>query len=111
MPVLEPRLGQGLRQPLSVELRVPPRLREPPHVDQQLDAGRPRRIQQRLEKARTSAEMDRQKIANISVIQPAYAPLQPVSPRPMLNLLAALVIGGGLAVGAALLTERLTPNA
>jgi uncharacterized protein involved in exopolysaccharide biosynthesis len=69
------------------------------------------RIQQRLEKARTSAEMDRQKIANISVIQPAYAPLQPVSPRPMLNLLAALVIGGGLALGAALLTERLYPNA
>lgn len=69
------------------------------------------RIQQRLEKARTSAEMDRQKIANISVIQPAYAPLQPVSPRPMLNLLAALVVGGGLAVGAALLTERLYPSA
>jgi uncharacterized protein involved in exopolysaccharide biosynthesis len=64
------------------------------------------RIQQRLEKARTSAEMDRQKIANISVIQPAYAPLQPVSPRPMLNLLAALIVGGGLAVGAALVAER-----
>jgi uncharacterized protein involved in exopolysaccharide biosynthesis len=69
------------------------------------------RIQQRLEKARTSAEMDRQKIANISVIQPAYAPLQPVSPRPMLNLMAAVVVGGGLALGAALLTERLYPSA
>lgn len=69
------------------------------------------RIQQRLEKARTSAEMDRQKIANISVIQPAYAPLQPVSPRPMLNLMAALVVGGGLALGAALITERLYPSA
>jgi succinoglycan biosynthesis transport protein ExoP len=69
------------------------------------------RIQQRLEKARTSAEMDRQKIANISVIQPAYAPLQPVSPQPMLNLLAAVVVGGGLAVGAALLAERLLPDA
>lgn len=68
------------------------------------------RIQQRLEKARTSAEMDRQKIANISVIQPAYAPLQPVSPRPMLNLLAALVVGGGLSLGAALLAERLYPS-
>jgi uncharacterized protein involved in exopolysaccharide biosynthesis len=50
--------------------------------------------------------MDRQKIANISVIQPAYAPLQPVSPPPMLNLLAALVVGGGLAIGAALVAER-----
>ncbi len=64
------------------------------------------RIQQRLEKARTSAEMDRQKIANISVIQPAYAPLQPVSPQPMLNLLAAMIVGGGLALGAALVAER-----
>jgi uncharacterized protein involved in exopolysaccharide biosynthesis len=69
------------------------------------------RIQQRLEKARTSAEMDRQKIANISVIQPAYAPLQPVSPRPVLNLLAAVVVGSGLAIGAALLMERLYPSA
>ena len=64
------------------------------------------RIQQRLEKARTSAEMDRQKIANISVIQPAYAPLQPVSPQPMLNLLAALIVGGGLALAAALVAEH-----
>jgi uncharacterized protein involved in exopolysaccharide biosynthesis len=68
------------------------------------------RILERLEKARTSAEMDRQKIANISVIQPAYAPLQPVSPQPSLNLMAALVVGGGLAVGAALVAERLFPN-
>jgi uncharacterized protein involved in exopolysaccharide biosynthesis len=68
------------------------------------------RIQQRLEKARTSAEMDRQKIANISVIQPAYAPLQPVSPQPMLNLMAAMVVGGGLGLGAALLAERLFPS-
>jgi uncharacterized protein involved in exopolysaccharide biosynthesis len=64
---------------------------------------------QRLETARTSAEMDKQKIANISVIQPAYAPLEPVSPRPMLNLVIAVILGGGLAVGAALVTERLLP--
>ena len=64
----------------------------------------------RLENARSSAEMDRQKLANISVIQPAYAPLQPVSPRPLLNLAVAIVIGGGLAVGAALAMERLDPS-
>jgi uncharacterized protein involved in exopolysaccharide biosynthesis len=68
--------------------------------------GSHKQIAQRLEKARTSAEMDRQKIANISVIQPAYAPLEPVSPQPMLNLMAALILGGGLAVGAALAQER-----
>ncbi len=66
---------------------------------------------QRLETARTSAEMDKQKIANISVIQPAYAPLEPVSPRPMLNLVIAVILGGGLAVGAALIAERLAPAA
>jgi uncharacterized protein involved in exopolysaccharide biosynthesis len=67
--------------------------------------GSYQRITQRLEKARTSAEMDKQKIANISVIQPAYAPLEPVSPRPMLNLMAAVILGSGLAVGAALAME------
>jgi polysaccharide biosynthesis protein PslE len=69
-----------------------------------------KRATSRLENARSSAEMDRQKLANISVIQPAYAPLQPVSPRPMLNLIVAVVIGGGLAVGAALAMERLSPS-
>ena len=79
--------------------------------DVEAKEGSYERITQRLEKARTSAEMDRQKIANISVIQPAYAPLEPVSPRPMLNLVAALIVGGGLAVGAALLSEHLGPSA
>jgi len=78
-----------------------------------LDAreARYKRVTSRLENARTSAEMDRQKIANISVIQPAYAPLTPVSPRPMLNFVVAVILGGGLAVGAALLAERLSPSA
>jgi uncharacterized protein involved in exopolysaccharide biosynthesis len=79
--------------------------------DVEAKEGSYKRITQRLETARTSAEMDRQKIANISVIQPAYAPLEPVSPRPLLNLVAALIVGGGLAVGAALLSEHLGPSA
>jgi uncharacterized protein involved in exopolysaccharide biosynthesis len=70
-----------------------------------------KRSAQRLETSRTSAEMDKQKLANISVIQPAYAPLEPVSPRPMLNLVVAVILGGGLAVGAALISERLFPSA
>jgi uncharacterized protein involved in exopolysaccharide biosynthesis len=68
-----------------------------------------KRITTRLETARTSGEMDKQKIANISVIQPAYAPLEPVSPRPMLNLVVAVIVGGGLALAAALAMERLKP--
>jgi len=69
-----------------------------------------KRSMTRLESARTSAEMDKQKLANISVIQPAYAPLEPVSPRPMLNLVVAVIVGGGLAAGAALAMERLDPT-
>ena len=79
--------------------------------DVEAKEGSYQRITQRLEKARTSAEMDKQKIANISVIQPAYAPLEPVSPRPMLNLMAALILGSGLAVGVALALERFSPSA
>ena len=79
--------------------------------DVEAKEGSYQRITQRLEKARTSAEMDKQKIANISVIQPAYAPLEPVSPRPMLNLMAALILGGGLAVGTALAVERFSAKA
>jgi len=79
--------------------------------DAQTKEANYKRIADRFEKAQTSAEMDRQKIANISVIQPAYAPLVPASPQPMLNLAAAVIVGGGLAVGAALLTERLSQGA
>jgi uncharacterized protein involved in exopolysaccharide biosynthesis len=117
----EMALLSGRRQPLEARLAavendlhslpaLSQRFRE---LERDVEAkeGSYERIMQRLEKARTSAEMDKQKIANISVIQPAYAPLEPVSPRPMLNLLAALILGSGLAVGAALVMERFSPNA
>lgn len=52
-----------------------------------------------LEEARVSAEMDRQKIANIAVLQAGMAPTSPVRPRKALNL----AIGGAAAAAVALL--------
>jgi uncharacterized protein involved in exopolysaccharide biosynthesis len=50
----------------------------------------------KAEEARLSDEMDREKIANISVIQAAVAPLDPVRPRRLLNLAVGLLVGGAL---------------
>jgi uncharacterized protein involved in exopolysaccharide biosynthesis len=48
---------------------------------------------QKLEEARISEEMDREKIANISVIQPAVVPLRPIWPSRTLNLLIGVLLG------------------
>lgn len=55
---------------------------------------------ERLEEARISDDMNRQKIANISVIQPATVPLKPVKPKKLLNIALGVLVGalGGLAV-------------
>jgi uncharacterized protein involved in exopolysaccharide biosynthesis len=52
----------------------------------------------KLEESRISDAMDSEKIASVSLIEPAQSPLKPVSPKPMLNLLLALFLGafGGL---------------
>ncbi|KPJ79473.1 MAG: hypothetical protein AMS19_11165 [Gemmatimonas sp. SG8_23] len=61
----------------------------------------------KLEEARISDEMDRQKIANIRVIQEPVVPLRPILPRRGANLavgfVAGFAVGAGLAflVGAA----------
>jgi uncharacterized protein involved in exopolysaccharide biosynthesis len=47
----------------------------------------------RLEEFRASEEMDRQKIANISVIQAAAVPTAPIRPDKQLNFLSSLVLG------------------
>jgi uncharacterized protein involved in exopolysaccharide biosynthesis len=52
----------------------------------------------RAEEARVSAEMDVEKIANISVIEKAVPPMDPVRPRKVLNLAAGVSVGAALAL-------------
>jgi len=44
---------------------------------------------------------------NVVIAKPAVAPLSPIRPRTMTNVLLALIVGGMLAVGAAFLVEYL----
>ena len=60
-----------------------------------------------MEEARISDAMDSQKIANISVIEPAQPPLRPVKPKKMLNILLSFILGGLAALGVAFFSEYL----
>jgi uncharacterized protein involved in exopolysaccharide biosynthesis len=59
------------------------------------------------EEARFANAMDRHRIANISVAEPAYVPLKPVSPRTKLNVLLALILGSSAGLVVASLAEYL----
>jgi uncharacterized protein involved in exopolysaccharide biosynthesis len=52
----------------------------------------------KFEESRISDAMDTEKIASVSLIEPAQVPLKPVSPKKMLNLVLGLFLGalGGL---------------
>jgi uncharacterized protein involved in exopolysaccharide biosynthesis len=47
----------------------------------------------KYEEARISVGMDKQKLVNVSIAQPAEKPLTPVAPKTTLNLLLAIVLG------------------
>jgi uncharacterized protein involved in exopolysaccharide biosynthesis len=64
-----------------------------------------------LEEARLSQEMDRQKIANISVIQEGLVPSEPISPRKRLNLAVGIVSGLALGLLAAYYADGIAPRA
>ena len=51
--------------------------------------------------------MNRLKLANISVIQSADVPTQPVMPKKLLTILIGLLFGAAIAIGTALLSEHL----
>ncbi len=59
----------------------------------------------KLEEFRASEEMDRQKIANISVIQSAAVPLAPIRPNKRLNMLVGLMLGVAIGFAWSLLVE------
>jgi len=61
----------------------------------------------KFEEARISDEMDRQKIANVSVIEPARPPLKPESRNISRNLVLATILGGVGGLGLALFSEYL----
>jgi uncharacterized protein involved in exopolysaccharide biosynthesis len=59
----------------------------------------------KLEEAHLSEDMDREKIANIKVIEAASVPLVPVAPSKRLNLLVGLFLGTVIGVGWGLVAE------
>jgi uncharacterized protein involved in exopolysaccharide biosynthesis len=67
-----------------------------------------RTYEDRVEEARISEDMNRSKLANISVIQPATVPAKPVRPKKLLNMLLSLFIGAFSGLGLALVSEHLS---
>jgi uncharacterized protein involved in exopolysaccharide biosynthesis len=59
------------------------------------------------EQARIDRELEKQRISNIRVVQPATLEARPISPRVTLNLLFGLLAGGLGALGLALVAEYL----
>ena len=60
---------------------------------------------EKKEEARISDEMNRQKLANISVIQAAVAPSKPIKPKKALNILLSIILGAVSGLGFAFLSE------
>ncbi|MGA7828351.1 MAG: GumC family protein [Geobacteraceae bacterium] len=60
----------------------------------------------KMEEARISDDMNRLKMANISVIQSAQVPANPIKPNKRLNILLGIIIGALSGVGYALFSER-----
>ena len=61
-----------------------------------------------MEEARISDAMDNQKIANISVIEPAQPPIKPINLNKLLNILLSIILGGFAALGVAFSSEYLS---
>lgn len=59
------------------------------------------------EEARISEDMNRKKMANISVIQAAAVPVEPIRPKKALNIALAILFGAACGLGAAFLSEYL----
>jgi uncharacterized protein involved in exopolysaccharide biosynthesis len=60
---------------------------------------------ERLEEARISEDMNRKKMANISVIQQAEIPANPIKPKKRLNILLGMILGAVSGLGFAFFSE------
>ena len=58
-----------------------------------------------MEEARISNAMDNQKLANISVVEPALPPIKPVKPNKLLNIILSIFLGGFAGLGVAFSSE------
>ncbi|RII27116.1 MAG: lipopolysaccharide biosynthesis protein [Geobacter sp.] len=65
--------------------------------------------QNKAEEARLSEDMNRLKLANVSVIQPAVAPSAPASVSKLFGIIAGCFAGAVLAIGSAFLVEIFSP--
>jgi uncharacterized protein involved in exopolysaccharide biosynthesis len=63
---------------------------------------------EKWEEARISDDMNRKKMANISIIQAAVVPTKPVFPKKLLNMALSIVLGAVSALGAAFFSEYLS---
>jgi uncharacterized protein involved in exopolysaccharide biosynthesis len=61
----------------------------------------------KFEESRISDAMDSEKIAGVSLIEPAQVPLKPISPKKRLNLVLALLLGAMGGIGLAFFLEFL----
>ncbi|MDD2336191.1 MAG: GumC family protein [Geobacteraceae bacterium] len=61
---------------------------------------------EKMEEARITDDMNKLKLANISVIQPATIPVAPIKPKKGLNILLGIVFGTLSGIGYALFSER-----
>jgi uncharacterized protein involved in exopolysaccharide biosynthesis len=59
----------------------------------------------KMEEARISNAMDTQKIANISVVEPALAPIKPIKPKKLLNIILSILLGIFASIGMAFSLE------
>jgi uncharacterized protein involved in exopolysaccharide biosynthesis len=62
----------------------------------------------KMEEARISNAMDTQKIANISVVEPALPPMKHVKPKRLLNVILSLFLGGMAGLAAAFFSEYMS---
>ena len=73
-----------------------------------INEGNYQRSVTQMEEARTSNAMDNQRIANISVIEPALPPIKPVKPNKLLNIMLSIFLGAFAALGIAFLSDFLS---